>query len=170
MLGAGGAVLLILYGRVVSFNGQTMLGNILVFSNIVFYALYLIMIKPLVGKYQPSTILKWVSFFGFLFIFPFSIRPALEINFSSISLMAWAGIAYIIILNTFIAYLLINFALQRVSPVVVSYYSYIQPVIATISFMVLGQRGLTFPKVAAALIIFTGVYLVNRSGVKETLK
>jgi len=169
-LGAGGAVLLILYGHVVSFSGKTMFGNILVFANAVFYALYLIMIKPLVGKYHTATILKWVSFFGFLAILPFSIRPAMNIDFSSVKLMAWLGIAYIIVLNTFFAYLLINFALQRVTPLVVSYYSYIQPVVASLSFMVLGQGVLSFPKIIAALIIFSGVYLVNRPERKATLK
>ncbi len=163
-MGTAGAVLLILYRKTVSFNEQTMLGNFMVFANTVFYALYLIMIKPLVVKYHTTTILKWVSFFGLLAILPFSIRPAMNINFSTIPIIAWVGIGYIIILNTFLAYLLINFALQRVSPVIVSYYSYLQPVIATISFMIIGQQGLSFIKVIAAFIIFTGVYLVNRSG------
>lgn len=162
-LGTGGATLLILYGRTASFNGQTMLGNIMVFANMVFYALYLIMIKPLVVKYHTTTILKWVSFFGLLAILPFSIRPAMAIHFSAIPLIAWTGIGYIILLNTFLAYLLINYALQRVSPVIVSYYSYLQPVIATISFMIIGQGGLTLVKASAAIVIFIGVYLVNRT-------
>ena len=162
-LGASGVLILILYGRVVSFNGNHALGNLLIFLNMVFYALYLVLIKPMVGKYHTTTILKWVSFFGFLFVLPLSIKPALEINFTAITLTAWLGIAYIIILNTFVAYLLINFALKSVTATVVSYYSYLQPVIASALSITIGQGGITVPKILAALLIFSGVYIVNRS-------
>jgi len=160
-LGAAGTLVLVLYSQMVSFNGSHAIGNILIFLNMVFYALYLVMIKPLIGKYHTTTILKWVSFFGFLFIFPFSIKSALQINFEAITITDWFGIAYVIVLNTFVAYLLINFALKRVSPSVVSYYSYVQPVIASIISVTIGQGGITLPKVLAALLIFSGVYLVN---------
>ena len=166
-LGASGVLILVLYGRTVSFNGNHGLGNILIFLNMIFYALYLVLIKPLVGKYHTTTILKWVSFFGFIFIFPFSIKPALALNFGAITFSAWLGIGYIIVLNTFVAYLLINFALKSVSTTVVSYYSYLQPVIAAAMSVTIGQGGISMPKVLAALLIFSGVYIVNRSNILE---
>jgi drug/metabolite transporter (DMT)-like permease len=129
----------------------------------VFYALYLVLLKPLIGKYHTTTILKWVSFFGLLFILPFSLKPALAINFSSITVTAWLGIAYVIVLNTFVAYLLINFALKHLSTTVVSYYSYLQPVIATAMSVTIGQGDITVPKILAAVLIFAGVYIVNRA-------
>ena len=166
-LGASGVLILVLYGRQMSFNGNHALGNILIFLNMVFYALYLVLIKPLIGKYHTTTILKWVSFFGFIFVFPLSIKPALEINFAAITFMAWLGIIYIIVLNTFVAYLLINYALRSVSTTVVSYYSYLQPVIAGIMSVTVGQGGITVPKIIAALLIFSGVWVVNRSNNQE---
>jgi drug/metabolite transporter (DMT)-like permease len=162
-LGASGVLILVLYGRNVSFDGNHALGNILIFLNMVFYALYLVLIKPLIGKYHTTTILKWVSFFGFLFILPLSVKPVMEINFAAITTTAWLGIVYIIILNTFVAYLLINFALKSVSATVVSYYSYLQPVIAAAMSVTIGQGGITIPKVLAAMLIFSGVYIVNKT-------
>ena len=72
LIGASGALMLILFGRKLSFSGSSALGNLLVFCNMVFYALYLVLIKPLVAKYHTTTILKWVSLFGFISILPFS--------------------------------------------------------------------------------------------------
>ena len=72
-LGASGVLILVLYGRKVSLDGNHAWGNLLIFLNMIFYALYLILIKPLTGKYHTTTILKWVSFFGFLFVLPFSV-------------------------------------------------------------------------------------------------
>jgi len=166
-IGASGALILVVYGRSVSFDGSHAVGNILIFLNMIFYALYLVLIRPLVGKYHTTTILKWVSFFGFLFVLPFSVKPALAIQFGAITLSAWLGIGYVILLNTFVAYLLINFALKRVTAGTVSYYSYLQPIMTAIMSVTIGQGGITLPKVLAALCIFAGVYLVNGPREKE---
>ena len=161
-LGASGVLILIFNGHRVSFNGEHAYGNILIFLNLIFYALYLVLLKPLVAKYHTTTILKWVSLFGFMFILPFSVKPAMQINFAAITPAAWLGIFYIIFLNTFVAYLLINYALKHVSATVVSYYSYLQPVIAAAMSVTIGQGGITWPKILAAVLIFAGVYIVNR--------
>ena len=161
-LGACGAAILILYGRIASLGSSSMTGNILVVLNMVFYALYLVLVKPLVGKYHTSTILKWVSIFGFFFIIPFSARSMMEFRFAQLDMVSWFSLAYVIIMNTFIAYLLINYALKQVSPSVVSYYTYLQPVLATLTSVSVGLGTLTWEKVVAAALIFGGVYVVNR--------
>ena len=162
ILGMCGALILILCGRKLQAGTQTALGNVLVVSNMLFYALYLVFIKPLVGKYHTTTILKWVSFFGFLFIVPVSVKPMLSISFASGTWIGWAGLAFVIVLNTFVAYLLINFSLKQLSPTMVSYYTYLQPFLAAATSVTAGMERITLPKVAAALLIFTGVFLVTR--------
>jgi drug/metabolite transporter (DMT)-like permease len=161
-LGAAGALLLILFGRKAGSGDHSAIGNMLVFLNMVFYALYLVVLKPLTLKYHTSTILKWVSLFGFLFILPFSVKPALSIQFGNFTVYSWAALIFIIFFCTFLAYLLINFALKRVSPNVVSYYNYLQPLIAAVSSVSIGTERITWIKVVAAVLIFSGVYVVTR--------
>jgi drug/metabolite transporter (DMT)-like permease len=161
-LGAGGALVLILYGRSVNMSTNSFAGNILVMANMLCYAIYIVLIKPMVAKYNSMTILKWVSFFGFLFILPFSVKGMLEIRLESVSINGWLGVAYVVVLNTFLAYILINFALKTVEASMVSYYTYLQPVIASVMSVSLGTEVITFPKIIAALLIFGGVYVVNR--------
>jgi len=161
--GASGAVILIVYGRTLDFESHHTIGNILVFLNMVFYALYIVVIKPLTTKYHTSTILKWVSLFGFMSILPFTVKPALEINFMAITWPAYLGLAYIIVMNTFIAYMLINFALKHLTTTTVSYYNYLQPFIAAVMTVSIGQDIITWPKILAGLLIFAGVYIVNKS-------
>lgn len=168
-LGAAGALLLILFGRKAGSGEHSTLGNFLVFLNMVFYALYLVLLKPLTHKYHTSTILKWVSLFGFLFILPFSAKPAMSIDFTGFTVYAWIALAFVIIFCTFLAYLLINFALKRVSPSVVSYYNYLQPVIAAASSVSIGEERITWLKIVAAALIFSGVYVVTRGKKKPDL-
>jgi len=169
-LGSSGALLLIFYSSGLSFSGNHALGNIMIIMNMVCYAIYLVLIKPLTGKYHTATILKWVSLFGFIFIIPFSIKPALEIHFSAISTNTWLLVLYVIVMNTFIAYFLVNYALERVMPSVVSYYTYLQPFIAAAASVTVGSGTITWTKILAALLIFSGVALVNSGSKKETLK
>jgi drug/metabolite transporter (DMT)-like permease len=160
-LGMIGALILILWGRGLQFGGQTATGNVLVLLNMLFYALYLVMIKPLVGKYHTVTILKWVSLFGFIFVIPFTIKPALSVGFSHLGWYGWASLGYVIVFNTFIAYILINYSLKRLSPTTVSFYTYLQPVLAAVSSVSAGMERITLSKIVAAVLIFTGVYLVS---------
>ena len=162
VLGASGALILILYGRKINMSANSFKGNILVLMNMLFYALYLVMVKPMVAKYHTTTILKWVSIFGFLFILPFSIKGMLTFQYGAVTLYAWFALAYIIILCTFLAYLLINYALKVVEASTVSFFTYLQPVIASVTSVSIGGETITLPKVIAAFLIFSGVYLVNR--------
>ena len=166
-LGMSGALVLILWGRHLELGGQPALGNILVTLNMLFYSLYLVIIKPIVRKYHMATILKWVSLFGFIFIIPFSANDMLSITFIHFDWYSWGALIYIIVMTTFVAYILINVALKQLTPTTVSYYTYLQPVLAAFSSVYIGMEQITLPKVLAALLIFTGVYLVTGRGEKS---
>jgi drug/metabolite transporter (DMT)-like permease len=168
-LGAGGALILILYGKIISMGTNSFKGNILVMLNMLSYALYLVLIKPMVKKYHTMTILKWVSFFGLLFMLPFTIKGVMSIHLEVLTLRAWLGIGYIVVLNTFLAYILINFALKTVEASMVSFYTYLQPVVASVMSVSLGTEAITVPKIIAALLIFGGVFLVNRANKTSSL-
>jgi len=166
-LGTAGALLLILYSSGLSISGNHAYGNMMIVANMIFYSLYLVLIKPLTGKYKTATILKWVSLFGFIFIIPFSIKPALQIHFTAIPMSVWLLVLYVIVINTFMAYFLVNYALERVMPSIVSYYTYLQPFIAAAASVTVGTGTVTWTKILAAVLIFSGVALVNSSPKKE---
>lgn len=167
VLGMIGALILILWGRHREFGGNTALGNLLVILNMVTYALYLVILKPLTTRYHTVTILKWSSLFGFLFVIPVSIPSMLEFSIAHFTWYTWSAIAYIIFLTTFVVYFLINYSLKTISPTVVSYIAYLQPILAAATSISAGMERITVPKVFAALLIFTGVWLVTRKGSRK---
>ncbi len=162
ILGAAGAFLLVLQGKFSSGGENHLLGNTLIFMNIVSYSLYLVMIRPLMQKYSAITIMKWVFLYGFLFVLPFCIPSALMIQLSTFTPLAWFSILYIVIGTTFITYLLTSYSLRTVSAGVAGYYIYMQPVIAALIGIVLFNEILTTAKILAAAMVFAGVFLVNR--------
>jgi len=159
--GITGALLIILVGKDFSFGSETMLGDLLVLINASSYAVYLVMVKPLMKKYHPLTVIKWIFLFGFFMVLPFGYKQAMEIDWAIMPARILWGVAFVIVCLTFLTYLFNSYALSRVSPATVSIYIYSQPVFATAIAISLGNDSITALKVIAAVLIFGGVYLVS---------
>ncbi len=161
ILGFSGAVYLILGQGQISFSSDTLLGNLFILVNASSYAIFLVLVKPLMKTYSPLTIMKWVFSFGLLFVIPVSVPLALESDYAAIPPNIWMSIVYVIIFTTVFAYLLNNYSLKVVSPTVNSAYIYLQPFLATVVALSFGKDHLTWTEVVAAVLIFTGVYFVS---------
>ena len=161
-LGSSGALWLILKNGDISFSGGTFLGNLFILINASSYALFLVLIKPLMQKYSALTVMKWVFTFGLIYVIPVSLPLALNTNYAAIPFNIWMSVTYVVLFTTVLAYLLNNYSLKLVSPTVNSSYIYLQPFLATVVAMAAGKDALTWVEVVAALLIFTGVYLVSR--------
>lgn len=162
VLGATGALMLILLGNPLSLKGGNLTGDLFIMVNIAVWSLYLVISKPLMMKYNPIVMMRWMFGIGLIAVFPFSIRQALEINFSSFDSYTWFAILYIIIGTTFLAYFFITYSLKRLSSSVVAYYTYIQPIlVAVIGIAVFAER-ISWVKIVSGLLVFAGIYFVTR--------
>lgn len=163
VLGFAGAAYLILRTGNITFSSSTTMGNIMVFINAASYALFLVLVKPLMRSYKPVTVMKWVFTFGLIFVIPASLKQISEANFAVIPFHIWLSIGYVVLFTTVIAYFLNNYSLKRISPSVNSSYIYLQPVIATFVAISFGKDKLNFVEVIASVLIFLGVYFVNKT-------
>lgn len=167
LFGFIGAAYLILQGGSISLGINTSLGNLFVFLNASSYALFLVLVKPLLKKYSAITVMKWVFTFGFIYILPFTFKLLIASDFDTIPVNIWISIVYVVIFTTVLAYFLNNFSLRTITPTMNSAYIYAQPLIATIISLWATKDRLTYVEVVAAFFIFTGVYFVNfRKGKK----
>ncbi|MCB0703939.1 MAG: EamA family transporter [Saprospiraceae bacterium] len=160
-LGLVGAAWLILQNRHATLEQSTFWGDLFIFFNATFYGIYLVIVNQLMKKYNPLTVVRWVFFFGFLYVFPFSIRDMVYTDWALIPPIAWKAIAFVLIATTFLAYLFNTFALGIVNPSTVSAYIYLQPLFAGWISIWIGKELLSLEKGIAGLLIFGGVYLVS---------
>ena len=171
VLGFLGVVLLILNSVGVSSNGvaqtQPMWVLLLVLNN-VFFALYLGIFRPLISKYSVVTFMKWMFLFSLMVSLPFTIKEIVELEYVSIPFTYYISLAYLIVFATCIAYYLIPFGQKRLRPTVVSLYTYLQPLIASVMSIYLGMDRLTWQKILAAFLVVIAVLLVNRSRAKQS--
>jgi len=138
---------------------ETMLGNLLVFTNACSYGLFLVLSREMLRRCSP------VAFMAVLFSISTVVAiPAGWLSFGSfdvtaVSARAWLAVAYVATLATAGAHLLNSWSLQRVDSSTVGIYVFLQPVIATASSLLLLGDRLRSAQVIAAVLVFTGVYL-----------
>ena len=162
LLGLAGALVLIQMQEVKKEASNPSLGNLLVLINAISYGLYLMVIKPVMSKYKPVTVIKWVFTFGVLMVLPFGWNQLSEIDLDMPANM-WGSIAFVVFFTTFLAYLLSIFALKNVQASVVSSFIYLQPIITAILSFVFLKQTLNMVQILSGLTIFVGVYLVSFS-------
>lgn len=160
-LGIVGAATLILKSGSISLDNTFFVGNILIFINATSYSIYLVLVKTLMTKYNPITVMFYIFSFGLIFVLPFGLNELLEVNTQSFSKIIYLKVAFVVICTTFLAYLLNAFALKTLNPSVVSTYIYLQPVLASVIAIFLKSDSLDFIKILSALFIFSAVYLVS---------
>ena len=129
--------------------------------NALCFATYVGVFKPVIRKYSVVTFMKWMFLFSSLMALPFSFGAFKASNLAAVPMDVFWQIAYVVVFATFVAYFLIPIGQKRLRPVVVCMYTYVQPVIAMVIALALGLDRLTPLKVAASLLVFLGVGLVN---------
>ncbi len=142
-------------------------GILLMFLNGLSFALYLGIFRPVIAKYSVVTFMKWIFLFSFLMSLPFSAREIVHIQWDAIPAAQLWELGFLILFATFVAYFLIPFGQKRIRPTLVSMYSYCQPIIATVISIIIGMDILTWQKILAAVLVFSGVFIVSRSRSKS---
>lgn len=138
-------------------------GIFLMFLNSLSFSLYLGIFKPLISKYSVVTFMKWIFLFSSLMSLPLSFREVFSFGWTRIPATQMWELGFLIVFATFVSYFLIPFGQKRIRPTLVSMYSYIQPIIATVISIVLCMDILTWQKILAASMVFAGVFIVSRS-------
>lgn len=161
--GLVGAIVLIVYGNQSEVIGtNAMLGNFLVFINAASYAMYLVVAKKLIAKYNPIVFVKWLYLFGLCYVLPFGLPELVEVHWQTMPINIYLKAGFVVLFTTCVTYLFNLFALSKLKPTTVSVFIYLQPVIATIYALFVGSDQLNIIKLLATLLIFVGVFLVTK--------
>lgn len=170
LVGMIGAAILIfseLKGQSGTFK-HSIWGDIMVLLSGVSFALYLTLFMNIIKKYSAITLMKWMFLIAAIVLTPFYITDlksfiAIDFGSSSNLFKFLLYIGYVVVLGTFIGYILMPYAQKRIRPTVISMYVYLQPVIMTVVSIYWGLGTFGVDKIFATLLIFSGVYIVTRS-------
>jgi drug/metabolite transporter (DMT)-like permease len=165
-LGAGGALLLILSGKA-TISASSVLGNSLCMLAQLSFSIYLVMFKGLIDRFSPITLMKWIFTFAFFCFIPLSFHSVEAVNYHTLPLRIYLYMAAVIFGGTFLTYLLVSVGQHNLKPSMVGMYNYVQPVVASVVAVVWGMDTFGLTKTIAVVLVFTGVFLVNKGNFKK---
>ncbi|MBL7471912.1 DMT family transporter [Robertkochia sediminum] len=163
LTGFAGALLLVLYGQEIRQDAPNIpLGNSLFLINATSYAIYLVLAKPLTAKYHAITLMKWLFLIAIFINLPITLGEFMEVQWRELPFEAIWKMAFVVIGTTFMTYLLNIYALKVLRASTIGAFIYLQPIIAIVFALMAGADTLSPLKLAAAAMVFSGVYLVSR--------
>jgi len=161
-LGISGALVLVLAKDSSGDGDNVLLGDIFIIVNAVSYTFYFILVKPLMLKYDPVVILRWVFTLGLLLVVPFGWVEFREIPWAQYTAIDFTSMGLVVLTGTFLAYLFNLYGIKILGASIAGFYIYTQPVFAALIAMLFLHEHLAMYKIIAALLIFSGVYLANK--------
>lgn len=162
VLGVTGAVVLIAARPKTGAGNDVLLGDLLILTNAISYTIYFILVKPLMLKYNPVQVIRWVFTWGLLMVLPFGWGEFTKIEWTTFGNIEYMCITLIVLGGTFLAYLFNLYGIKVLGASVSGSYIYLQPVFATAIAMIFLNEQLELYKIVAAAAIFSGVYLCNK--------
>lgn len=162
LLGITGAGLLISVRQTDAPGENIILGDFLVLLSAIAYTFYFILVKPLMSRFEPVVVVRWVFTFGFFFTLPLCFQEFSHIQWQAFDSTDWLLLIMIVIPGTFFAYIFNVYGIKILSASTAGAYIYSQPIFAVIIAMIFLDQKLSAGIVVAGILIFSGVYLSNR--------
>lgn len=164
LFGFVGALILVLYTAKTGLNAPNIpLGNILFIVNSFAYGLYLVLVKPLIEKYNVINLLKWLFLLAIFMNFPLTIDEFSSVHWTNLPIKeAILPMVFVVVGTTFCTYLFNAYALRTLSPSTVSSFIYLQPIVGIIYAVSTKSDSLSLVSVIGMILIFIGIYLVTK--------
>jgi drug/metabolite transporter (DMT)-like permease len=142
---------------------RSLVGDLLILTNSLCFALYLVLSKPMMSRVSARQMITWMFGIASVLMLPIAAASLARENWRGIPDRAWIALAAVIAGPTVAAYLLNAWALAHADSSLVAAYTYLQPVVTTVLAAVfLGER-IRPVAIVAGVLIFAGVYLAGRA-------
>lgn len=145
----------------VSTSEEHALGNAMVLVGSLCYGTYLVVVRPLAGRYDPIGLLAWLFIAAVPMVAPLGI--AAFVSGPPVGAGDVAYFAFLVAVPTVGAYGLVQTALRRAESTLVAAYIYLQPLFATLGAMVLLDEQPTLRTAVFGAVVLGGVWLAARS-------
>jgi len=165
IIGAVGATLLIYSAETVgnaAGRTNTVAGNLMVLVNALFFAVYLIMVKPLLIRFDTLQLMRWLFLYGSILVAPFGWTGLTRIPWGQFNTGDWLSFWFIILGISVGAYWLNAWALKHTRATVVGSYIYLQPLLAAVFGLFWGEQ-LHAAQLLFGSLVFAGVFMVGRA-------
>jgi drug/metabolite transporter (DMT)-like permease len=167
LLGITGAVVLVTAKEKMGYASNVLLGDGLIILNAMAYTIYFVLVKPMMLRYNPIMVMRFIFTVGFFMMLPFCWQEFQAVQWETFTNLAWVNMSLVVFTGTFLAYLFNVYGIKILGASMAGTYIYSQPFFATaIAVFFMGEE-ITLTKIIAAICIFAGVYLSNKTKLND---
>jgi len=165
LLGAAAGAFIVITGGTLSFSGnrEFFLGSLILLSTPVLWAVYSLLGKKVMERYDPFLVVAYVTILGGLCLVPFSLAENSLHRIFTMSLYGWLAILFLSITCSLVGYYIWFYVLKQVGAAVASSFLFAEPLVTVLFAVMFVGEELSLSVLAGGLLIFIGVYLVTRS-------
>ena len=168
VLASVGVVIVVAAKGGLGFSGRTLTGDLLTLAAVLCWALFTIGVRRLRTPLSPFGITAWTMILGSPGLVLAGIPDLLRLDWGSVSLLAWGGVLYSVVLSLIVAYILWNRSVRVVGSNRTAIFACMTPIVAmAVAAVVLGERPRPVQFVGAALIL-GGVLLAQTGGADDS--
>ncbi len=163
LLAIAGALLMLFISWKSGTGKNDLLGIFLTVLSMLTWAVYLIVTRKVSAKYSSVTQMKYVFLVSAIVTLPIAMFTEPQQRLYSVA-WEWSGViemAFIVIFATVLGYFLIPYAMKFLRATTVSIYTNIQPVVASLVAIAIGQDMMSWDKPVAAVLVLLGAYIVT---------
>lgn len=149
-------------------NGRLVLqlspwGDLLALLAAVCWAVYSLIMRPVLERYGAVFVTRKVFFYGLLTILPvFLLRPWAFEPVLLLRPVIWGNVLFLGLLASFVCYVLWNWAISRLGAVTTSNYVYLNPIVTLVASAIFLDEPMTLMAYAGCALILAGVYVANK--------
>jgi drug/metabolite transporter (DMT)-like permease len=119
--------------------------------------------KKKAASFNPYFSLGLQMFLSSILLFAFNGATGTSVKLSSIPLISWLSIAYLVVFGSVLTFIAFIYALQKLPSEISSIYAYINPIIAVIFGAIIFGEPLTIALAMGGGVTLFGLYMVNYS-------
>jgi drug/metabolite transporter (DMT)-like permease len=143
-------------------HSPLLMGDIITLGGVIGFSAYAVLGKRIVAQYDPIAMNTFNCVAAALLLLPLTIRQCLHLDWHSVALSGWLGMAYMAVGSSVAAYTIFYWVLRYMTASRVGAVSYFQPVVVILlSMAFLGERPSRMLLEGTALVLL-GVFLAER--------
>jgi O-acetylserine/cysteine efflux transporter len=143
-------------------HSPLLMGDIITFGGVIGFSVYAVLGKRVAGQYDSIAMNTFNCVAAALLLLPLTFRQCIHLDWHSVALSGWLGMAYMAVGSSVAAYTIFYWVLHYMTASRVGAVSYFQPVIVILlSMAFLGERPSRMLLEGTALVLL-GVFLAER--------
>jgi drug/metabolite transporter (DMT)-like permease len=161
-----GVFLVFTGGKGIMIGGSTLVGDLLLLLNSGIWAIFTVLGKNVVDKYDPFVVIAHAYIYGTITLLPIAFTPAFINDLKTASISTWSAALYLALFCSVYSYYMWYKGIKIIGAPKTAMFNYLNPVVAvTIGILFLKEEGSIYTLIGG-ILVFIGVYITStKSGV-----